>query len=359
MCFKKKLNNLNKLYIFFFYFVLFININSISKASANSFKINDLEISEPFGVKFNKEKVINRAFKDAFIELISMITTSSDQKKIKKTSINTVKTLIDSFTMSDEKFIDDMYIVNFDVNFNKKKTLKFFESKNIFPSIPRKKTVLLMPVFVDMQSNQISIFNDNIFYDNWNLNEERFFLLNYILPTEDIEDINLLQENSQSIEEYNFEKTIEKYDLKDFIIVIIYNNYNDLKILSKIKINNNLKIDNQTFKKINIGGGKSLNETIIKLKNTYENHWKDINKINTSLKLTLNISIKSAEYDKILKFENIMDDLDLVFSYEIAKFDKDTIYYKLIYNGAPNKFLDDLESRGIKINIENKNWKIE
>ena len=54
-----------------------------------------------------------------------------------------------------------------------------------------------------------------------------------------------------------------------------------------------------------------------------------------------------------------MDDLDLVFSYEIAKFDKDTIYYKLIYNGAPNKFLDDLESRGMKINIENKNWKIE
>ena len=359
MQFKKKLNNLNKLYIFFFYFVLFININSISKASTNSFKINDLEISEPFGAKFNKEKVINRAFKDAFIELVSMITTSSDQKKIKKTSINTVKTLVDSFTMSNEKFIDDMYIVNFDVNFNKKNTLKFFETKNIFPSIPRKKTVLLIPVFVDMQSNQISIFNDNIFYKNWNLNDERFFLLNYILPTEDIEDINLLLENSQSIEGYNFEKTIEKYDLKDFIIVIIYKNDDDLKILSKIKINNNLKIDNQTFKNININDSKSLIETLFKLKNTYENHWKDINKINTSLKLSLNISLDSSDYDKILKFENIIDDLDLVFNYEITKFNKDIIHYKLIYNGAPNKFLDDLESRGMKINIENKNWKIE
>ena len=359
MQFKKKINNLNKLYIFFFYFVLFININSISKASTNSFKINDLEISEPFGAKFNKEKVINRAFKDAFIELVSMITTSSDQKKIKKTSINTVKTLVDSFTMSNEKFIDDMYIVNFDVNFNKKKTLKFFETKNIFPSIPRKKTVLLIPVFVDIQSNQISIFNNNIFYDNWNLNEERFFLLNYILPTEDIEDINLLLENSQSIERYNFEKTIEKYDLNDFIIVIIYKNYSELKILSKININNNLKIENQSFKNINIKDIKSLTEILINLKNTYENHWKDINKINTSLKLPLNISIDSSKYSKILKFENIIDNLDLVFSYEIARFDKDTIHYKLIYNGAPNKFLDDLDSRGMKINIENKNWKIE
>ncbi len=359
MQFKKKLNNLNKLYIFFFYFVLFININSISKASANLFKINDLEISEPFSVKFNKEKVINRAFKDAFNVLVSMITTSSDQKKIKKTSINTVKTLVDSFTMSNEKFIDDMYIVNFDVNFNKKNTLKFFETKNIFPSIPRKKTVLLIPVYVDIQSNQISIFNDNIFYDNWNLNDERFFLLNYILPTEDIEDINLLLENRQFIEGYNFEKTIEKYDLKDFIIVIIYKNYDDLKILSKIKINNNLKIDNQTFKNINIDDSKSLTETLLKLKNTYENHWKDINKVNTSLKLSLNILIDSSDYDKIFKFENLIHELDLVFNYEITKFDKDIIHYKLIYNGAPNKFLDDLESRGMKINIENKNWKIE
>ena len=84
MQFKKKLNNLNKLYIFFFFIVLIINIISTSTSSANSFKIKDLEISEPFDAKFNKEKVINKAFKDAFIELISMITTSSDQKKIKK-----------------------------------------------------------------------------------------------------------------------------------------------------------------------------------------------------------------------------------------------------------------------------------
>ena len=134
MQFKKKLSNLNKIYIFFFLFFLFINIISISKSSASSFKIKDLEISEPFDVNFNKEKVINKGFKEAFIELISMITTSSDQEKIKNTPIGTVKSLIDSFTMSKEKFVNNLYIVNFDVNFNKKNTLKFFEKANIFPS---------------------------------------------------------------------------------------------------------------------------------------------------------------------------------------------------------------------------------
>ena len=200
MQFKKKLNNLIKLYIFFFSFVLFINIISISTSSASSFKIKDLEISDPFDVNFNKEKVINKGFKEAFIELISMITTSSDQKKINKTSINEVKSLIDSFTMSKERFVNNLYIVNFDVSFNKKNTLKFFEKKNIFPSVPKKKEILLIPVFVDLQSNQISLFNNNVFYDSWNLKKKRFFLLNYILPTEDLEDVNLLLENSKSIE---------------------------------------------------------------------------------------------------------------------------------------------------------------
>ena len=101
--------------------------------------MQNLEISEPFDINFNKEKVINRGFKEAFIELISMITTSGDKEKIKKTSINTINSLIDSFTMSKEKFVNNKYVVNFDVNFNKKNTLKFFEKKNIFPSIPKKK----------------------------------------------------------------------------------------------------------------------------------------------------------------------------------------------------------------------------
>ncbi len=358
MQFKKKFSNLNKLYIFFFYFILFINILSISKVCASSFKIKDLEITAPFDVNFNKEKVINGAFKEAFIELISMITTSSDQEKIKKTSIKTVKTLIDSFTMSNEKFINDMYLVNFDVNFNKKNTLKFFEKENIFPSIPKKKKVLLIPVLVDLQSNQISIFNDNVFYDSWNLNKEKFFLLEYILPTEDIDDMYSILENSKSIEEYDFKKTIEKYDLEDSIIVIVYKNYEELKVLSKIRINDRLKIENQTFKKVNIRDSEGLRETLIKLKNTYENHWKDINKINTSIKVPLTISLDSSEYAKVSQFEKIINELDLVFSYEISKFDSTTIYYKLIYNGAPNKFLDDLESKGIEINIENKDWKI-
>ena len=116
MEFNKKLNKPIKLYIFFFSFVLFINIIFLTPLNASLFKISDLEISEPFELNFNKEKVIEKGFIEAFHELISMITTSGDKKKIVNTELVIIKGLIDSFTMSNERFINNKYYANFDVN---------------------------------------------------------------------------------------------------------------------------------------------------------------------------------------------------------------------------------------------------
>ena len=64
------------------------------------------------------------------------------------------------------------------------------------------------------------------------------------------------------------------------------------------------------------------------------------------------------EYKKILHFEKVLDELDLLFSYEISKFNNETIYYKLIYNGSPNRFINDLETIEIYVDIQNQEWKI-
>ena len=136
---KTKFIKLIKLYIIFFYFILFINIFFISNVKASLFEISNLNISEPFDINFNKGKVIDKGFRKAFIELISMITTSGDKEKILNTPLSQIKGLIDSFTMEDEKFINNQYEVKFDVNFNKKNTLIFFEKKIFFQRFLTKK----------------------------------------------------------------------------------------------------------------------------------------------------------------------------------------------------------------------------
>ena len=79
-----------------------------------------------------------------------------------------LKSMIDSFTISDEKFINNEYFAKLETTFNKKKILKFFQTKNIFPSIPIRNKVLLVPILIDTETDSIYLFNDNIFYDRWN-----------------------------------------------------------------------------------------------------------------------------------------------------------------------------------------------
>ena len=67
----------------------------------------------------------------------------------------------------------------------------------------------------------------------------KHYLLKYIVPNEDIEDINFLKKNINNIEDYNFNEIISKYDLNDYIIIILFKNNKNLKILSKLNFNNN------------------------------------------------------------------------------------------------------------------------
>ena len=51
--------------------------------------------------------------------------------------------MIESFTIKEEKFVNEIYFMNLGVTFNKKKVFNYLNKKNIFPSIPLKKNFYL------------------------------------------------------------------------------------------------------------------------------------------------------------------------------------------------------------------------
>jgi len=320
--------------------------------------VSDIEISSPFELNFKKSSVIDDGFKTSFSNLLSMITTSGDKDKIKIISIKELKDMIDSFTISDEKFINNEYFAKLETTFNKKKILKFLEKKNIFPSIPIRNKVLLVPILVDTETESIYLFDNNIFYERWNNINRNYQLLDYLLPTEDIEDLNKLQEFSNSIETYDFVDLIKKYDLKDSIISIIYKNKNEIKILSKINLNNSLKINNQKYSKVNLTNEKDINIILENLKNIYEDEWKKNNQINTSIKLPLTISVKSEDFKKIMNLEEALTNIDLISNFYILNFNNKHTQYRIIYNGSPKTFLYDMSKRNFDLIMENNVWAI-
>ena len=356
---KNKLLRLKKIYIFFISYFLFIIFFSTTLSQANTFKVSDIEISGPFDLNFNKNKVIDQGFKDAFNNLISMITISDDKDKIKNTKLKELKSMIDSFTISNENFINDEYNAKLEVTFDKKNILDFLEKANIFPSVPIKNKVLLIPIFVDLEFDKIYLFGDNIFYQKWNNTKKNYHLLDYLLPSEDIEDLNIIQKNYSSIDDYDFKDLIKKYDLVDYIITIIFKNKNELKVLSKVNLNNSFKVNNQIFTEVNINNEKDFEIILNKLKITYENYWKKNNEINTSIKLPITISINSKKYSKIENLEKTLSNLDLVSNFYILKFDNKDIFFRIIYNGSPKTFLIDMEKKNFNFIKDSNIWIVE
>ena len=353
-----KLLRLQKVYIFFISFVLFIIIFSTTFLHANTFKVSDVEISSPFELNFKKSRVIDTGFQTAFLNLLSMISTSGDMNKIKSISIKELKAMIDSFTISDEKFVNNEYFAKLETTFSKKKILKFLEKKNIFPSIPIKNKVLLIPILVDTKTDNIYLFNDNIFYEQWNNESKNYQLLEYLLPSEDLEDLNNIQEKIASIESYDFIDLIKKYDLKDYIISIIYKNENEIKILSKINLNNSLKVNNQRYSKVNLNNKKDFEKILENLKTVYEDNWKKNNEINTSIKLSLTISISSKDYKRIVELEEVFNSTDLVSDFYILKFDSKNTLYRIIYNSSPKTFFNDMSKKNFDLIMKNNIWTV-
>ena len=222
--------------------------------------------------------------------------------------------------------------------------------------MPIKNKVLLIPILIDIETDDIYLFNDNIFYKKWNNENKNYQLLDYLLPSEDLEDLNKIQKMSKSIDSYDFSNLIAKYDLDDYIILLIYKSRNEVKTLSKINLNNTLKIYNHKYSEIILDDDKDFQKILENLKITYEDYWKKNNEINTSIKLPLTISIDSRDHKKIRQLEEMFNSSDLISGFYILKFDSVTIQYRVVYNGTHKNFLNTMSKNNFDLDVKNKIW---
>ena len=355
MKFNIKFFNYKKIYIHFCFLALLNIFFSTENIQARTLTVNDVEISTSFEINFDKNEIIDKGFIEAFNRLILSISQTKDQKKFKNPSINMIKGLIETFSIKEEKFINEIYYLSLNVTFNKRKIFNLLESKNIFPSIPVKQNIFFLPIIFDQDKNEISLFSESYLFNNWNLDLKKYHLLNYILPTEDIEDFNLIKQNSNNLENYDFKKIIQKYNLSNYIISIIFKNNNEIKILNRINFNEKEDLKNLTLN-LDLNEEKNIDKLIIDLKGLYENYWKSKNEINTSVKLTLTTSVNNNDYSEISKFENVMSSIDLIYDFYIYKFDNKNNFYKIIFNGSPDYFLKVMKNNNYEFDIQNKIW---
>ena len=354
---KKKINS--SLYFFFLLLILFFIKFSTIKVFADNYTIKNINIKEQYDINFNKDLAINKGFEKAFKTLIYKIVENKDKKLFKDIPKNKISSLIDNFSITNEKFVNNNYEVDFEVKFDKKKLLSFIREKNVISSVPKDTDVLFIPILIDTQSNEIKFFDQNYFYNNWNNVNKNYFLLNYNLPDENIENFRLFQRIKNNIENNDLSEITNKYNFENIFIVVFYKNKKNLQIFSKISFSNSNFKFNLDQKNINYEDNKLLDQIILNLKNLYEDKWKLINKINTSISIPIKISVKNSNFIISEKLENILNQSDFVYEYEIEKISSEDIIYKITYNNNPEKFLNTLKVNDININSSSNIWNIE
>ena len=124
--------SLRRIYIHFCLLALLNIFFSTANIHAKTFSVNDLEISTPFEINFNKNDIVDQGFVKAFRQLTLSIVKTEDQDKLNRISLPAIKGMIETFSIKEEKFIDEVYHLSLNVSFNKKKVLNLMEKKIFF-----------------------------------------------------------------------------------------------------------------------------------------------------------------------------------------------------------------------------------
>ena len=345
------------LYNFFILFFIYLCLFSTNKVYANTYKIENIEISNEYNTNFNKDDIIDKAFIKAFQTLIGKLTISKNHKFLKKQNLKLIKSFVESFSVVEEKFENNKYHGTFEINFNKNKILFFLRENNVFHSRLIEKDVLFIPIFINLSDNSLLLFDENPFYKKWNYDEQNQFLIKYVLQNEDLDDYKLIKERINFIENYDFNEIISKYELnKNFIIFIILWDKNNFKLFSKLNINSIKSNFKQEFEIFALENDRKVEQLIRIMKIRYDDEWKKINLINTSIKLNIQLNLNSKNIYFVKKIENILSEIELIEKYYINSFNSEITSYSILSNSTPDKLLKEFEKFDIKVTIENNIW---
>ena len=125
-------------------------------------------------------------------------------------------------------------LVKFSISFDKDKIHDLFYKRGILYSEITNKELYILPVL--LKDNEIFIFNNNFFYENWNEFHEDD-LIEFILPLENIEIIQKINEFKNNLFNLDLVSLFKEYQNKNKALVLIEkNNLGEKKIYLKMVV---------------------------------------------------------------------------------------------------------------------------
>ena len=346
---------MNSYKLILFILVIFFKTGNVL-SNTNIFDVNNVEIEKKN--KATNQVLANQAIKKGFNELINKILLKEDVKKLQNLNFSEISQLVTFYQVSKKAKKDtSLEKINFKISFDKDKIHNLFYEQNISYSEISNKELFILPIL--KKENKIFIYNQNFFYDNWNEIYDTK-LIEFILPLENIEIIQSININSESLLSIKLSNLFVEYAGKNLALVLIEdNNKKEEKIYFKTEILGKEIVKNINVKRLNLSEEEFNKKIIANVKQEIIDLVKLQNLINVRVPSFFNAKFTINKKNNLVDLKTKLNQIDLIESIYIKKFNKDTVNLKIKYLGKLDKIIRQLKNQKIILEFIKDQWNLQ
>ena len=336
-------------------YILIIFLKTGNLLSANNlFNVNNIEIEEKHNL--SSKQLANKAIEKGYNQLIKRILLKKDITKISDISFLDIKELVTYYNISKKKD-EESNKINFSITFDKDKIHNLFYKKGISYSDIDDKDFYILPILLD--NNEVFIFSNNYFYENWNTFSKKDELIEFILPLENIEIIQKINQSKNNLFNLNIDVLFKEYSNKNIALVFIENsNLNEKKVYFKSRIQGKILSKQLVIKKTDLDREKINEKMIYRVKDEITNLVKSQNLIDIRTPSFLNVNLNLDKKNNLVLLNNKIKNIDLIENIFVQEFNKDYIKLRIKYLGKLDKIIELLKSKKIDLHYINNQWSL-
>ena len=322
-------------------------------SSENLFNVNNilLERKDSNSIKVQADQAIIEGFN----RLTERILLKQDIPKIKDLSLKNIRELVTYYNIS-RNSNQESDKVNFSVTFDRDKIHDLFYKRQILYSDISEKEFYILPI--RLKKDEMFIFSNNFFYENWN-SAKKNELIEFILPLENIEIIQIINQSKNNLIELEIDSLFKEYMSKDLALVLIENNNNEEeRIYLKARIQDKVISRSLRIKKKDINQLELNKQIIEEIQSEIIDMVKSQNLIDVRTPSFLNVKLNLNKKNNLVWFNSRFKDVDLIESIYVQEFNKDYVRLKIKYLGKLEKIIKQLKNQKINLQLLNDQWHI-
>ncbi len=346
---------LMKKLVILFLIILFFNKTQNVFASSGVFIVDNIEVGGSTKTTNNREKYLNLAFKKGFSKLITAIIKKEDQKELLSLELTNIKNFISSYKIVEEKNYKNNYNLRINLFFNRRQIEQFLINKNISYSDMKKFDMLIYPIYI--VGSELQVISKNKFFEEWNRTTE-YDNANFILPLQNLDDINFIKENISKLEETDLSRLVNNYEIKNSTIIILRYNKKKLDVFLKSNLSGVEKFKKIDFEVDNLENEDVRNDIISNLKSYTIELWKEENLIDISTPSFITVSVSSKNPESFKKILDNINKINSVDSFSIENFDNKLIKIKIKFFGKIKNLQNSLIENGFEVQFIDGQWNL-